>query len=223
MVTLVETNRNAVFDDGLLKNLTGGDRLTARNLYEGYFDWKPTHKLQLFTNYEPRITGQDRGLWRRLYFIEYKASYGLKAEIEQGIAEFLEDGGLDKKLAAEAPGILAWLVEGARQWYIQGLNPPPVVLRLKQAYKDRQDVIGRFLAARAQPQTGSRVPLTQGTAALYGAYMGWTKANGHRPLESQNFTREVLRGRPGLKWVQWTDKGVEYEGIEGLKLREDGA
>jgi P4 family phage/plasmid primase-like protien len=223
MVTLVETNRNAVFDDGLLKNLTGGDRLTARNLYEGYFDWKPTHKLQLFTNYEPRITGQDRGLWRRLYFIEYKASYGLKAEIEQGIAEFLEDGELDKKLAGEAPGILAWLVEGARQWYIQGLNPPPVVLRLKQAYKDRQDVIGRFLAARAQPQTGSRVPLTQGTAALYGAYMGWTKANGHRPLESQNFTREVLRGRPGLKWVQWTDKGIEYEGIEGLKLREDGA
>ena len=221
MVTLQETNQDAIFDEGLLKNLTGGDRLTARNLYEGYFDWKPTHKLQLFTNYEPRIQGQDRGLWRRLFFIEYNVSFGRPIEIAQGIATKPQDEQLTEKLAAEAPGILAWLVEGAREWYRDGLNPPAPVLRMTQAYKDRQDVVGRFLADRCVTSAGSRVPLFKGTASLYAAYTGWAKANGHGALSSHKFSRAVRKGRPGLTSVQWMEKGIRYDGIEGLKLIED--
>ena len=221
MVTLQETNQDAIFDEGLLKNLTGGDRLTARNLYEGYFDWKPTHKLQLFTNYEPRIQGQDRGLWRRLFFIEYNVSFGRPIEIAQGIATKPQDEQLTEKLAAEAPGILAWLVEGAQEWYRDGLNPPAPVLRMTQAYKDRQDVVGRFLADRCVTSAGSRVPLFKGTASLYAAYTGWAKANGHGALSSHKFSRAVRKGRPGLTSVQWMEKGIRYDGIEGLKLIED--
>jgi P4 family phage/plasmid primase-like protien len=221
MVTLQETNRDAMFDEGLLKSLTGGDRLTARNLYEGYFDFKPTHKLQLFTNYEPRIQGQDRGIWRRLFFVEYGATFGRPIEIEQGVAEFLQDEQLDEKLAAEAPGILAWLIEGAQQWYRDGLNPPAAVLRTTKEYKDRQDVIGRFLADRCEPAAGSRVPLTKGTASLYGAYTGWAKTNGHGVMHSHKFAREVRKGRPGLKSAQWKEGGIKYDGIEGLRLLED--
>jgi|HubBroStandDraft_4_1064222.scaffolds.fasta_scaffold02083_15 P4 family phage/plasmid primase-like protien len=223
MVTLQETNRDAMFDEGLLKSLTGGDRLTARNLYEGYFDFRPTHKLQLFTNYEPRIQGQDRGIWRRLFFVEYGATFGRPIEIEQGVAEFLQDEQLDEKLAAEAPGILAWLVEGARQWYQDGLNPPAAVLRTTKEYKDRQDVVGRFLADRCELATDGRVPLTKGTASLYGAYTGWAKTNGHGVMHSHKFAREVRKGRPGLRSAQWKEGGIKYDGIEGLRLLEDEA
>ena len=221
MVTLQETNRDEEFDEGLLKNLTGGDRLTARNLYEGYFDFNPTHKLQLFTNYEPKIVGQDRGLWRRLFFLEYLVLYGRPAEVEAGMAQEVQDDELSTKLAAEAPGILAWLVEGAREWYERGLDPPPAVLRMTQAYKERQDVIGLFLKDRAVREPTARVALNRGPESLYEAYRGWSSRMGMGTMSCRRFSKELQAAAPYVQADEWIEKGVHYKGYVGIRLTQD--
>ena len=193
MVTLSETNPDEEFDPGLLKQLTGGDLLTARNLFEGYFSFKPTHKLQVFTNHEPRITGQDRGMWRRLFLLRYDVKYGRQSEVDAGEVHQLQDNQLDAKLAAEAAGILAWLVEGAREFYKQGLNPPPVVMKATEDFKASQDYTGQFLSERTVKDPLGSVPLSGGSGSLHVAYKGWMTEMGYRWLGRNKFAATLVR------------------------------
>lgn len=62
LVTAVETNRGKRFDEALIKQLTGGDQITARFLYGEYFDFYPKFKLWLAVNHRPEIRGVDEGI-----------------------------------------------------------------------------------------------------------------------------------------------------------------
>ena len=221
MVTLTETNRDEEFNEGVLKEITGGDRLKARNLYEGYFEFNPTHKLQIFTNNEPRITGQDRGIWRRLFLLNYNVTYGRQHEIDAGIAQELQDDELDVKLAREAEGILAWLVEGAREWYAEGLKPPLAVVRATQDYKARQDNIGQFLAERTVRDPNGRAPTTGAPASLYVAYKGWSAEMGHGQLGRNKFVAALRRAAPYATETWWEEGGRNYRGFTGLRLAQE--
>ena len=200
MVTLSESNRDEAFDEGVLKQLTGGDLLTARNLYEGYFTFHPTHKLQLFTNHEPKIIGQDRGLWRRLFLLRYEVKYGRDYEVAAGIAQELQDEELGAKLAAESAGILAWLVQGAQAWYRQGLNPPAAVRKATEEFRARQDLTGQFLAEKTVRDPKGTVKLSNSTESLLVAYKGWMRDMGYHPLGRNKFRAEVERAAPYAKY-----------------------
>ena len=221
MVTLTETNRDEEFNEGVLKELTGGDRLKGRDLYTGYIEFAPTHKLQIFTNNEPRITGQDRGIWRRLFLLNYDVKYGRPHEIAAGVAQELQDDELDVKLARESEGILAWLVEGAREWYEKGLLPPPPVVKATQDYKARQDNVGQFLAERTVRAADAKVPLTGGPASLYLAYKGWAAEMGHGQLSRNRFTASFRRAAPYATYAEWREGGKHYRGFTGLKLSQE--
>lgn len=221
MVTLTETNQDEAFNEGILKELTGGERLKARNLFEGYFEFNPTHKLQVFTNNEPKIQGQDRGIWRRLFLMKYDVKYGRPHEIEVGIAQEIQDDELDVKLAHEAEGILAWLVEGAREWYEGGLSPPPAVVAATQDYKARQDTVGQFLAERTARDPKGRVPLTGGPASLYVAYKGWAAEMGNGQLGRARFLAALKLSAPYAAASQWHEGGRHYRGFTGLRLSEE--
>jgi P4 family phage/plasmid primase-like protien len=218
LVTLTETNRDEEFNEGVLKNLTGGDRLSARNLFEGYFEFNPTHKLQIFTNNEPRIAGQDRGIWRRLFLLNYDVKYGRPHEVAEGIAHEVQDEELAAKLAAEAEGIFAWLVEGAREWYAQGLNPPATVVRATKEYKARQDNVGQFIAERTVKDPLGCVALSGSTESLYGAYKGWVNEMGYYPLGRNKFAEQVKRAAPYAEYGLHIDGKRPIRGFKGIRL-----
>ena len=60
-VTSVEPNEGMRLDEGLLKQLTGGDRVTARKLYGNEFEFSPEFKLWMGTNHKPIIRGMNLG------------------------------------------------------------------------------------------------------------------------------------------------------------------
>ncbi|MSS67606.1 DNA primase, partial [Xylella fastidiosa subsp. multiplex] len=88
----------------------GGDTLKARYLYGEFFEFKPTHKLQLLTNHKPVIKGQDSGIWRRIMLIPFKAKFDAAEGGEIGNGKYPRDRRIAEKLAAEKEGVLAWLV-----------------------------------------------------------------------------------------------------------------
>ena len=84
--------------------LTGSDTIAARFLYAEAFEFRPVMKIWLACNHKPEITGTDEGIWRRLRLIPF----GVEIPPER------RDPELQSKLRAEASGILAWAVRGAR-------------------------------------------------------------------------------------------------------------
>lgn len=132
-VTTSEPDEGARLSEGIVKQLSGGDRVTARKLYGNEFEFSPELKLWMSTNHKPIIRGTDKGIWRRIAMIPFAVTFTNP------------DKKLIHKLRAEASAILGWMIEGCMKWQREGLEKPKAILDANQEYKSEMDVIERFL------------------------------------------------------------------------------
>jgi putative DNA primase/helicase len=200
MVTAHESGEGVVLREDFIKQATGSDRLTARFMRADFFDFPPTHKLQLLTNHKPQVKGQDHGIWRRVLLVPYLAVFGDAAAVAAGRATHLAEGGLVERLRSELEGILAWRVRGAVAWAEGGLMVPDIVRQASAAYKAEQDRVGQFVAECCErgPLEGEGAaaylePLTDAMGGLYPAYVSWCRDGGVFPLSKVRFLDDVLR------------------------------
>lgn len=134
-VSVSETGKGRSLDEVLVKQLTGSDRVRARNMYKDFFEFEPTHKLVMATNNKPRVTGSDYAIWRRIACIPFVRKFEGKQL----------DKDMPKKLHDEAPGILAWAVTGCLDWQQNKLTLPNSVKAVTDEYRREEDVIERFV------------------------------------------------------------------------------
>lgn len=177
-VTTAETNEGGRLDEELVKAMTGGDQIAARRLYGHPFTFSPTHKLALTTNHKPIVRGTDSGIWRRLLLIPF----------EESIPKSEQDPKLRNKLRAEAKGILAWAVAGARRFLADSkIKLPQVIVEATKEYRTESDVIGMFLEEMCLVDRKGTVL----SSALYMAYEGWAEANGEHVLSRRALTSRL--------------------------------
>ena len=196
MVTAFESSEGGTLNEDFVKRATGRDKMKARFMRGDFFEFSPTHKLQLVTNHKPQIRGQDAGIWRRVLLIPYGVRFGRPEEVEAGEAHFVRDEGLEERLKAEASGILNWIVRGALAWRDGGLQPPDSVLAAGRSYREEQDRVGQFIAECCERNPEGWAPL-RGRDGLHPAYQAWSRENGYHPLGRAKF-QEALEKRPGI-------------------------
>ena len=66
-----EPSDGARFNEGLVKQMTGGDTIVARFLYGREFEFKANFKLWIACNSLIKIYGTDNGIWRRMRVIGF--------------------------------------------------------------------------------------------------------------------------------------------------------
>jgi putative DNA primase/helicase len=196
LVVAVESNEGARFNEALVKELTGGDRITARRMREDFWSFFPTHKVMLCTNHEPTIRGTDHAIWRRIRKVPFTVT----------IPDAEQDRELPAKLLEELPGILAWVVSGCLAWQSTSLEPPAEITSATKAYRDGQDVLGAFLEDECQE--GSEVKASD----LYARYKGWAERTGESAVNQRRFGQAM--NERGYKRKE--NHGKWYV---GLKLR----
>lgn len=202
MVTAHESSEGIVLREDFIKQATGGDKLKARYMREDFFEFPPTHKLQLLTNHKPVVKGTDGGIWRRVRLVPYVASFGDEGEVARGERRFLIDREMPLRLRSELEGILAWRVRGAVEWVQVGLQAPDVVRNASEAYKSEQDRVGQFVAECCElglefEEVLAGIGGMSATDGLYPEYVRWCKEGGVYPLSKSRFTDDVLRVVPG--------------------------
>ncbi|APH71435.1 DNA primase family protein [Aquibium oceanicum] len=156
--------------ENLVKDLTGGEHFTVRDLFEGYFDFKPVFTGHMSGNGYPRISGTDNGIWRRMAVVHWPKTI---AEAEQ--REF-ED--VVTELMAERSGILNWLIEGVLIFLREGLVIPDAVRAKTQEYRDEMDRTSAFCAACVVPEPDGEVTAKD----FYQAYVDYTVDQGGKPI-----------------------------------------
>lgn len=201
LVVSSEIPANRRFNESLVKDLTGGDRVKARNPYEKFFEFVPTHKLAIFGNHRLRISGTDHGIWRRIHLVPFQYTFQdhEKRERSEVIAEFM----------SESSGILNWLLAGCADVLEGGLRPPQSVQAATNDYRDEQDILGGFLGERCENRSIDHVRLSE----LFQAFRGWCEENGETASikSSRNLSRE-LRQR-GYKVANGSKNRVVVEGL----------
>lgn len=183
LVAVSETSNSGKLDESRVKDLTGGDRITACMKYGDPFEFDPTHKLWLSGNHKPVIDGTDNGIWRRIHIIPFNQTFTDDAPDES----HRKDRTLPYRLRSELPGILAWAVRGCLSWQDKGLNPPQSVLDAVAQYRESQDIVGDFL--KQMTEQGEHQWIKK--ADMYAAYKSWALDNGLHPMSAKKFHPEL--------------------------------
>lgn len=203
-VTAIEAKGERGFDETMLKQMTGGDTVVARRLYEDFFEFKPQHKLWLAANHKPVVKEQTEAFWSRIRLIPFSVTIPVERR-QKGLAD---------KLAKELSGILNWALKGCLAWKANGLQEPAAVLKATKSYREENDVLGEFLAACCVVEEEGWAS----TPALYRAFTDWwTDTRGHRstPLSMAWFGR-LLGERPEFRSV----KRKQIRGWRGLSVKD---
>jgi putative DNA primase/helicase len=184
-----EVDEEHRLNEQLVKDITGGDTLEGRKLYQEAFTFKPQFKPWMYGNHKPEIRGTDDAIWSRVRLIPFEVSFLGR-----------EDLTLPAKLLNEMPGLLNWAIRGCLEWQQGGLQPPPKVIAATQAYRAEMDVFGPFLAECCVLDPQAEV----WTNDLWNAYKAWCANSGAkeqsqtklgRYLGVKGFLAENLGGR----------------------------
>jgi putative DNA primase/helicase len=170
------------FNESLVKDITGGGTITARTLYGSPFQFQPSHKLIISGNHRPRITGTDEGIWRRLRVIPFTQTIEKPRPMLEIMNDFIE----------ELPGILTWSVQGAKDWYVNGMPATDEIEKATMEYRGEEDVVARFIADRCVVRTESRGE----KHAVYEEWQRWTEDEnelGANKWPQRRFTEAIKR------------------------------
>lgn len=194
LVTTVEPNEGARLNEGLLKQLSGEDPVTARRLYGDEFEFIPQFKLWMATNHRPLIRGTDDGIWRRIKMIPFTVQ----------IPDEKKDKHLAGKLRRELPGIFNWAIDGCQKYQEGGLQEPRSVRGSTMEYRKDMDAIQQFIDECCE-QSGECPAVS-----LYSAYSDWAKRNHQYEMNNNVFGRKMSE-----RYVkQKTRNGAVYIGIK---------
>lgn len=202
LVTASETGEGRAFAEGLLKELTGGDRMSARHLFKESFTFTPQFKIMLAGNHKPVVVGNDLGIWRRLHLVPFTRTFS-EAEADHRLTETLKQ---------EREAILGWMVEGAKGWLEGGLGRTPQVVKdATHSYRTEMDTLGECISDEFELGKGFNV---RGVVA-YEAYKGWAERCGLKVLTLQGFNRKITEREGVVK--NHTNAGAR---LDGIRLKE---
>ncbi|MBB3996894.1 phage/plasmid primase, P4 family [Aureimonas pseudogalii] len=166
--------------EGLIKTLTGGDRLPVRKMREEFVEIRVQAKFVIIGNHKPRIKNDDDGIWRRLHFVEWPVQ----------IPEADRDKHLTRKLLLERDGVLAWMIAGALEFLtLGGLEPPDSVRAAVQEHREESDSMGAYI--RGACEVTGEPAHHEGPGALHDAYVIFCRQEGLYPLHQATFNRRL--------------------------------
>lgn len=200
-VAAIETEQGRRWAESKVKNLTGGDKISARFMRQDFFEFFPQFKLVVAGNHKPAIRNIDEAMKRRLHLIPFTVT----------VPPERRDKHLQQKLLAERDGILAWAVQGCLDWQRLGrLAAPQRVLEATEEYFEAEDALGRWLDERCV-----RAPNAKSlTAELFNDWKQWADAAGEFIGAQRRFS-DLLITRGLIKWRN----GMGVRGFQGIGLK----
>lgn len=179
LVVGAELPKGKVWDENVIKDLTGGDTMTARFMRQDFFDFIPQLTLMIAGNNQPSFRGVDEAIRARVVMVPFTVT----------IPPEKRDADLkDKLLAEEGQEIMQWVVDGALAWQKRGLDVPQSIKEASQAYFDNEDIIGQFMEdTMVEDPHGFET-----TSDLYTRFKSWCESSGLSVWTMHTFRKDLI-------------------------------
>ncbi|MDD1728839.1 MAG: phage/plasmid primase, P4 family, partial [Methanospirillum sp.] len=216
LVVASESDDGAVLNTGLIKLVSGGDKVTARFLFGEFFEYDPAYLLVLSTNHKPVVKDWDYALERRIWFFPFTVT----------IPEEKRDLHIMEKLEAELPGIFNWMIEGLKRYQIRGklCDRPYDVIEATAEYRRQIDPVSAFIDERCKiiPQSANKEDMIL-RRDIYALYEDWSTKNNEAPVTQKKFANtlcsrgvkdgnyELHRKLKAWKGIRYTDPSEEQD------------
>ena len=141
---LQEPSEDEKLNVGLMKELTGGDKIMARQIYKEPIEFKPQFKMVLTCNQLPNVPANDNGTWRRLRVIEFTSKFCENPD-PNNPNEFHMDNELSSKFLIWKEYFIALLLKYYKSYVENGIKEPDEVLACTREYQRNNDVYLDFV------------------------------------------------------------------------------
>jgi P4 family phage/plasmid primase-like protien len=202
---LQEPDEHTRLNVGLMKEMTGGDTIIARNLYEQPIEFKPQMKMILICNHLPELPYGDEATWRRVRCVEFKS-------------KFVKDGDLSQNLKNWKEPFMWILLQYYKKWVVEGLYEPPDVTECTQKYKSQKDHFAEFFQNHLIKMDDESQCL--GIRQIYKQYKEVAFHNSETPKKLKELQKYLekriapITGNGNLRgWKGWTLKQLDVEDI----------
>jgi putative DNA primase/helicase len=208
MVCASETEEGRQWAEVRIKQVTGGDRISARFMRQDFFEFLPQFKLTIIGNHQPELRNVDDAAKRRV-----------------NMAPFLHrpqkpDKDLEEKLKSEWPAILRWMIDGCLDWQANGLIRPAVVTASTAEYFDDQDLLTQWIEECCERTDRNGHLLADTLASLLASWRSFTTGRGENFTGSKSFSTALQKR--GFSRIKNTN-GIRGRGFLGLRVRFDSS
>lgn len=195
-VTMAESSQYGKLDEETIKQLTGGEEITARALYENTISYKPQFTLWLSCNDLPSV--QDKSVFAsdRLRVIAFDKHFD-ESTRDKNLKELFRD-------SENMKGIFLWLLDGYYDYVKNGLNMPTEIKKVVEEYERDNDLVLQFLEDTCIKDENAQVNQKD----LYDYYKSWCKKNGYLPFSAKRFNANVR------SHTEWYDDEIVRKGIK---------
>ena len=204
-VTMAESNEYGKLDEEKIKQLTGGEEISARALYQHAITYKPQFTLWLSCNDLPSVTDQSLFASKRIKVIEFNRHFTSEEQDTHLKDELCEPDAMK--------GIFMWLVRGYIRYTERGLVMSDSLRRVVNQYEKDNDTVFQFLEARCEKDSESRIKAKD----LYQQFRVWARSEGMKGMSAHKFYSELDRHS------EWFDHKALYNGYmsyTGIKLKD---
>lgn len=206
MVQVMELSSRERLASDRIKQVTGGDFTTAARKYENQITFMAQCKLFMPCNVMPMVSDQDHGTWRRLVVIPFTQRL-------DGTGGTLWNADIQEQLDSEGEGILAWAVQGAVEWYRNGLQIPAQCAKLVEEYREGEDAFIQFIKERVSLQPIGSEDRVSGRE-MFQTYCAWCDDSRLKACSAKSFTQQLRRAlgkyRPGMEQTRHTEHGLTW-------------
>lgn len=210
LVSASETEEGRQWAESRIKQLTGGDRITARFMRQDFFTFLPSFKLLFVGNHKPGLRNVDEAARRRFNLVPFTRKPAVP------------DRDLEEKLRPERPGILKWMIEGCLDWRTNGLQRPETIREATDTYFQEQDVLGEWLNEKCivDRENANRMATTQ---ELFASWSTFAKAANEPAGTERSFSQKLEKDGFSRKEKVPCFGGGRARGFSGIEVRVDPA
>jgi len=206
---------------GTIKELASTSSLIeVRKLYEGTENIEPKFKLVFDTNHMPKCETPDPSILRRLKIIPFRHVFTNKNELTA------------RNLESEQEGILHWIIEGACDYYRDGLGNPKFLEEELSYYRSDMDPFfisawfenGNYVIESSMSKIDSELWVK--SASVYKNYQEYCRLEGIVNVATDVKISEFLKNRGGIKKqskrsITFDSKVVEDRSTFWINIREN--
>ena len=207
-----EPSKGEKINDGILKELTGGDPIQGRALFKESITFIPQFKLAVCSNVLPDICTNDDGTWRRIRVCDFVSKFLEKPFEDEKFSkedypyQYELDAKIDEKFTSWAPILASILIDKA--FVNQGVvKDSKIVLGSSEQYREGQDYLAEFCKEKIKKVDGGKIKKTE----LVEVFKIWYQLNYGNKVPKARELYEHMDKKFGKFKTCWSNVSINYD------------
>ena len=212
-----EPSKGDVINEGIMKEITGGDPIQGRGLYKDTITFTPQFTLAVCTNTLFGFKSNDDGTWRRIRKIDFLSKFLENPYNDSNFPkedypyQYKLNKTMDKKFNEWAPIFMSMLVNVAYK-YEGNVTDCDIVLASSKEYREGQDYISEFIKDKIAKKSDSKIKKTE----LLHTFKEWYTSNYGRGVPKGKELYDIMDKKYGRYKNGWHNVSIVYEEDDDL-------